>query len=337
MSPTTYYRNDDSLQLGGFYDELMRENAKWINHPILQRDATTWTSEQEYFFIDSLFHDFVVNPITVSERASVFRILEGGHRVHTIKKFMSDQLKYNGLYYSEMSLEQRDIFKYRKIRYTIYMGLTDIEEEQFILRVNMGLPIKSGEFVNMMPSIELCELARALGDRHASSLLEFTDLAGTKNLRGDTSMAMYMLLSNFIKNHLVHTERISSVLKLREDAEKYRGVRIDSAKLSDQVDNFMKIFNCLMPNNGENYNTKPSIKWPRYIIMTIQAIVMKHPDVKPEKIHEFMSVVHKHSNRFCAFQTDWKARVPTNNPAKKKSCEDRLVIFDRWFIYYNSL
>lgn len=331
MSPTTYYRNDDSLQLGGFYDELMRENAKWINHPILQRDATTWTSEQEYFFIDSLFHDFVVNPITVSERASVFRILEGGHRVHTIKKFMSDQLKYNGLYYSEMSLEQRDIFKYRKIRYTIYMGLTDIEEEQFILRVNMGLPIKSGEFVNMMPSIELCELARALGDRHKSSLLEFTDLAGAKNLRGDTSMAMYMLLSNFIKNHLVHTERISSVLKLREDAEKYRGVRIDSAKLSDHVDNFMKIFNCLMPNNGENYNTKQFIKWPRYIIMTIQAIVMKHPDVKPEKIHEFMSVVHKHSNRFCAFQTDWKARVPTNNPAKKKSCEDRLVIFDRWY------
>ena len=256
--------------------------------------------------------------------------------MHTIKKFMSDQLKYNGLYYSEMSLEQRDIFKYRKIRYTIYMGLTDIEEEQFILRVNMGLPIKSGEFVNMMPSIELCELARALGDRHKSSLLEFTDLAGAKNLRGDTSMAMYMLLSNFIKNHLVHTERISSVLKLREDAEKYRGVRIDSAKLSDRVDKFMKIFNCLMPNNGENYNTKPLIKWPRYIIMTIQAIVMKHPDVKPEKIHDFMSVVHKHSNRFCAFQTDWKARVPTNNPAKKKSCEDRLVIFDRWFIYYNS-
>jgi|TARA_B110000459_G_C16503523_1_gene444520 hypothetical protein len=331
MSNTTYYRNDDSLQLGGFYSELMREDAKWINHPILQRDPSTWSPEQEYFFIDSLFHDFVVNPITVSERGSIYRILEGGHRVHTIKKFMGNELKYQGMYFREMPIKDRDTFNYRKIRYTIYGQLQDLEEEQFILRVNMGLPINSGEFINMMPSIKLCELSRVLGERHRDSLLKFTDLAGTKNLRGDTSMAMYMILSNFIKMDLVQTERITSVLKLREDAEKYRNVPIDSGKLSDQVDNFMKIFQCLIPNNGENYNTKPLIKWPRYIIMTVQSMVMKYPDLKPERIHEFMKIVHKHSSRSCTTQQDWKARVPDSHVANKKSCDARVEVFKRWY------
>jgi hypothetical protein len=155
MTSAKYNRNDDSMMCGSFHDELTRADGKWINHPILQRDPSTWSTEQEYFFIDSLFNDFVVNPITVSERDAVFRILEGGHRVHTIKKFMGNEMKYNGLYFKEMSTTIRDIFKYRKIRYTIYQGLSNLEEEQFILRVNMGLPINSGEFVNMMPSIEL--------------------------------------------------------------------------------------------------------------------------------------------------------------------------------------
>lgn len=326
-----YSRQDLVMSLRSLYDKLTEEDTRWENHHILQRDPTTWSKEQEELFIDSLYHDFVVNPITVSKRGGRFRILEGGHRVHTIKKWLGNQIKYNGFYFNQLPLEDRYVFDDRIVRYTVYTGLTDLEEEQFILRVNMGLPINSGEFVNMMPSIELCELARTLGDRHASSLLEFTDLAGTKNLRGDTSMAMYMILSNFIRNDLVLTERISSVLKLREDAEKYRGVQIDSAKLSDQVDNFMKIFHCLMPNNGENYLNKPLIKWPRYIVMTIQAIVMKYPDVKPEKIHDFISLVHKHSNRFCPTQQDWKARVPESHLAKKKSCEQRVEIFERWY------
>lgn len=333
MTSAKYNRNDDSMMCGSFHDELTRADGKWINHPILQRDPSTWSDEQEYFFIDSLFDDFVVNPITVSERDAVFRILEGGHRVHTIKKFMGNEMKYNGLYFKEMSTTIRDIFKYRKIRYTIYQGLSDIEEEQFILRVNMGLPINSGEFVNMMPSIELCELARVLAERHAPTLIEFTDMAGTKNLRGDASMAMYMLLSNFIKNDLVQTERISSVLKLREDAEKHRGVPLDTEKLSNQIDKLMSIFDRLIPTNREdNYTKKPQIKWPRYIIMTIQAILMKFPDVEASAIREFISIVHGHTSKFCPVKNYWKASVPDAHLAAKKFCEQRCTVFERWYV-----
>ena len=326
-----YSRQDLVMTLRALFEELMKGDTRWENHHILQRDPTTWSKDQEELFIDSLYYDFVVNPITVSKRGGRFRILEGGHRVHTIKKWLGNQIKYNGFYFDQLPLEDRYIFDDRVVRYTVYTGLTDLEEEQFILRVNMGLPINSGEFVNMMPSIELCELSRVLGDRYAKSLIEYTDLAGTKNLRGDTSMAMYMVLSNFIKSELIHTERISSVLKLREDAERYRGISLDTGCLTNQVDNFMKIFRCLMPSNKENHIKKPLVKWPRYIVMTIQAIVMKYPNVKPETIHDFIKVVHSQGSRFCPIKNDWKTRIPDANPAKRSACEQRLQVFERWY------
>ena len=321
-------RNDDSMNLSSFFSELTRTDQLWTNHPILQRNPDTWTNEQERFFIDSLYLDFVVNPITVSRRDNSFRILEGGHRVHTIKKFMSNTFQYNGLYLNEMTLSDQDRFNYRKIRYTVFTGLTDLEEEQFILRVNMGLPINSGEFVNMMPSIPLCELSRILGDRHSDSLLEFTKMAGTKNERGDTSMAMYMILTNFVEEKLVHTERISSVLKLREHAEKFRGVELDTRGLSEEVDNFIKCFDRLMPTNKGNAD-HPFIKWPAYVIMTIQAIIMKYPSVRYSTIHKFMSIVHGSGNSETT--RDWKSRVPNNNPSKKTACEERCKVFENWY------
>jgi hypothetical protein len=323
-------RNDDSMNLSSFFSELMRTDQLWTNHPILQRNPDTWTSEQESFFIDSLYLDFVVNPITVSRRGNSFRILEGGHRVYTIKKFMSNRFQYKGLYLKDMELSDQDRFNYRKIRYTVFTGLTDLEEEQFILRVNMGLPINSGEFVNMMPSIQLCELSRTLGNRHGNSLLEFTKMAGTKNERGDTSMAMYMILTNFIEDKLVHTERISSVLKLREHAEKFRGVELDIRGLSEKVDKLIKCFDRLMPTNKSNTGD-PFIKWPAYVVMTIQAIIMKYPSVCYSTIHTFMSIVHGSGNSETT--RDWKSRVPNNNPAKKTACEERCKVFERWYTY----
>lgn len=248
--------------------------------------------------------------------------------MHTIKKFMSNMFQYNGLYLNEMTLSDQDRFNYRKIRYTVFTGLTDLEEEQFILRVNMGLPINSGEFVNMMPSITLCELSRILGDRHSDSLLEFTKMAGTKNERGDTSMAMYMILTNFIEEKLVHTERISSVLKLREHAEKFRGVELDTRGLSEEVDNFIKCFDRLMPTNKGSAD-HPFIKWPAYVVMTIQAILMKYPSVRHNTIHQFMSIVHGSGNSETT--RDWKSRVPNNNPSKKTACEERCEVFERWY------
>lgn len=322
-------RNDDSMNLSSFFSELMRKDQLWRNHPILQRQPDTWTSEQETFFIDSLYLDFVVNPITVSRRGNSFRILEGGHRVYTIKKFMSDELKYNGLYLSEMSPSDQDRFNYRKIRYTVYTGLTDLDEEQFILRVNMGLPIKSGEFVNMMPSIELCELSRTLGERHIDRLLAFTSMAGAKNKRGDASMSMYMILTNFIKNKLVHTETISSVLELRVHAEKFRGVKIDVESLSENVDRFMKCFDQLLPTNKINTKT-PFIKWPAYIFWTVQLIIMKYPSMPSGTIHRFMQIVHDRGKS--ETKRLWNEKIPKNNPGKGNHCEDRCAVFEGWYL-----
>ena len=322
-------RNDDSMNLSSFFTELMREDQMWGNHPILQRQPDTWTSEQETFFIDSLYLDFVVNPITVSRRGNSFRILEGGHRVYTIKKFMSNELKYNGLYLSEMSKSDQDHFNYRKVRYTDYTGLTDLDEEQFILRVNMGLPIKSGEFVNMMPSIELCELSRTLGERHIDSLLAFTKMAGTENKRGDASMSMYMILTNFIKKRLFHTESISSVLQLRVHAEKFRGVKLDVNSLSEDVDKFIECFNQLLPTNKSNTKT-PFIKWPAYIVWTVQLIMIRYPSMPGETIYRFMNVVHGRGNS--ETKRLWTACVPKNNPGIEKHCVERCAVFERWYL-----
>lgn len=62
--------------------------------------------------------------------------------------------------------------------------------------------------------------------------------------------------------------------------------------------------------------------------MTIQAILMKFPDVEADAIREFISVVHGHTSKFCSVKNYWKASVPDAHLAAK-SFANNAALFSR--------
>lgn len=113
-----------------------------------QRDYC-WSSQDKESLIDSIFNQVDIGKIVFVER-DIFQpleILDGKHRLSTIKEFYEDKLLYKGKKYSELSRKDQRYFQ----GYHLPMAILSTDDDKYILRQFIRLNTSG----RVMPSEEI--------------------------------------------------------------------------------------------------------------------------------------------------------------------------------------
>jgi len=128
--------------------------------PEYQRELV-WTEEDEVSLIESIFNHvdigkfvFIQRPYNV-DRKEMYEILDGKQRLTALSRFYTDQFKYKGYYYSQLSWA----LKYHFINHPVSVAvlnkdtLTQKEIYDYFLRLNMGGKAVNVEHLNKVKDL----------------------------------------------------------------------------------------------------------------------------------------------------------------------------------------
>ena len=96
-----------------------------------QRDYC-WSLEDKVNLIDSIFNQVDIGKIVLVERdvMTPLEVLDGKHRLSTIKEFYEDKLLYKGKKFSELSRKDQRYFQ----QYHLPMAILNTDDDEYILR-----------------------------------------------------------------------------------------------------------------------------------------------------------------------------------------------------------
>jgi len=316
-----------------FYDLYKTENIPWIPHPHLQRNSNTWPKGMNQKIIESIVTNKLVNPIIISNQpdGKAF-ILEGAHRSDEIVNFIDNNFAVYGKKISQWTACERELFMRKSIKIVAYHGLSCRDEEDIMKRVNLGLQFTIGEHINATPSIPICNLAKKLGDRYQRTLIENTKCL-QDNIRGESSLFAFMILRNFMDKRMISTEQPKPEMAAEylDKIEEYRFREFSESDLTHKFGLLMRVF---------EQPPLPSLKlhagkYTRYMVMTIQHILIENPNVRPLRIRRFLEDLYTTPKTFrkghqMGYISEWFDNVPSSNPSSVKKCQKRGEAFKMW-------
>ena len=309
-------------------------DGSWKLHGI-QRNDTTWKPEEYRKTIQSIFSNILISPFVGSLQADgvTTHLLDGGHRTLAMIKFVNNEFKVcapstNTLcLYKELPDVDKKVFDDRRPLHTfVYTNLTKAQEELLFFRLNIGLPLSSGEAVRAFHTIPMCILASELSEEFDWVIQGKIDRAVThNNERHDTASWILLILQNFHEGKIVLGENPgpSKQAENLKRCERYRDTVINQAVLEEQTSFLMKILK----------DKRIKKKFPSYVIPTIQCIMLRHPTVTTELISSFLfDMLSDMDSSANPLVKDWldHGRGKVSNPAKPNHCGSRADIFDLW-------
>jgi len=111
---------------------LNRIYSEGVNFDVYYQRDYCWSLEDKVNLIDSIFNQVDIGKIVLVER-DIFEpleVLDGKHRLSTIKEFYEDKLLYKGKKFSELSRRDQRYFQ----GYHLPMAILSTDDEEYILR-----------------------------------------------------------------------------------------------------------------------------------------------------------------------------------------------------------
>ena len=124
--------------------------------PDYQR-AYVWSSKQQANYLESLSKNMpLFGPvINIDTRTGDQWIMDGQNRIMTIYRFLSDEIKYKDIYFSELPDHEKRKIKNMKMSYTETRDWTRNQCQDFFMRIQEGVKLKYGELIHAKPENEL--------------------------------------------------------------------------------------------------------------------------------------------------------------------------------------
>jgi len=303
-------------------------SGKWKLHPI-QRNDETWNDELYFMAIDSLFKNLLISNFVISLHSSTEGyILDGGHRTRALLNFIDNKIGLRTgdgrkVFWDELCDSDQEIFYDKPISIVVYENLSPRDEEESFFRLNLGLNLGIGDYINAYNTIPLCALAKELGLKYAEDLkLNFNKVIVNENVFADSSTIMMVLLENFQTGTLKRGEKpsISKRAEIQTMCEGFRDAEFDADDIRKKVQKLMDI---VTPRVIDK-------KWLCVILPSVQAIMLADPECDPQDVRDFLIDVHNFDTSY--FYKRWfsisRRMVP--NPSIPSFCNQRAKMFFEW-------
>ena len=317
------------LRIGTLRIRDLRDAQRYTTHDIL-RDDTIYDQQAAEDVILSIVEGIGIGHVTTTSKdGKTFKYITGGQRIRAILRFMADELKVTGprtqrlRKFSEWCAEDRERFEQKKIILHSYIGLTDEQEYKLYIRSNKWQEKPShGEFVLAGEKLApMCKLACDLSDRYHDDLKNVSHVFGSRSDKRKTSLSWTLImLSNFHNGQVLYGRKLTWK-KNDELCESYHGKPIDAEMLTERFEELMRIVRM----------KKTNMKYPSYVLATVQAIMLAGDDYTAEQVTDFLCDMldrNKHGD----LHTRWNTLIETpgldaNHPS---SCISRAQIFKDW-------
>jgi len=113
--------------------------------PDSQREKE-WIYEQDLHFIKSIFENKPLGSIILNKKNDKIFILDGQHRIDSIRKFYKNEIKLFELNFTELDEDWKKIFLETKIYIKEYENLPEKDMKNIIISINEG--IKNDNIIN---------------------------------------------------------------------------------------------------------------------------------------------------------------------------------------------
>jgi len=120
--------------------------------PDSQREKE-WIYEQDLHFIKSIFENKPLGSIILNKKNDKIYVLDGQHRIDSIRKFYKNEIKLFELNFSELDEDWKKIFLETKIYIKEYENLSDKDMKNIIISINEG--IKNDNIINNKDTEEI--------------------------------------------------------------------------------------------------------------------------------------------------------------------------------------
>lgn len=121
--------------------------------PDSQREKE-WVPEQDINFIKSIFENKPLGSIVLNKKNNKIYILDGQHRIDSIKKFYFNEINLLNHTYNQLDDDWKKIFLETKIYIKEYIDLSDKDMKNIIISINEGIKndniIKNDETINII-------------------------------------------------------------------------------------------------------------------------------------------------------------------------------------------
>ena len=120
--------------------------------PDSQREKE-WVYEQDLHFIKSIFENKPLGSIILNKKNDKIYVLDGQHRIDSIRKFYKNEIKLFELNFTELDDDWKKIFLETKIYIKEYENLSDKDMKNIIISINEG--IKNDNIINNKDTEEI--------------------------------------------------------------------------------------------------------------------------------------------------------------------------------------
>lgn len=267
----------------------------WQLHPRHQRYDHTWTEENRELYIDSVEKNIAqASTITLSIKIDAqgreqTYILDGGHRIDTIKRFCGEKGEEfmfrdpHGRLYSDFNDDTKLNFDGRLITVVTYRNLTEEQEDLLFMRINRHLELAQGETINAQKSVPICLLAHQMAEKYKHVLCnEKVGLGYCNGERMEEKAFVFVLCINFILGRVQIYEKPGT--KVLSEIERYRFIQPLSLNEKTKLEKeFVTLFNTI--------NVPMSSKFKFHDLLVAQWLMLNAPeDLSSYK--RFMKAVH---------------------------------------------
>jgi hypothetical protein len=135
--------------------------------------------EKQRNLVDSVFYGFPIPSLIMNKiNRTRLEVYDGRHRIETLWRFFNDCFQWNGRFYSELSEDDKRIFRERTIPATITQNATNVQLGDMFIRLNSGAPLKDYDLLWAKRDEPLVSATRRLvcGNARLSAALGGQDL-----------------------------------------------------------------------------------------------------------------------------------------------------------------
>lgn len=258
-------------------DKIFRRRDRLDLNPDFQR-TPVWSDERQQKFLDTILKRWNVPKVyfrVIDEEH--FECIDGQQRLIAIFRFYSDDLhlskkfsdQYGGMYYKDLPDKIKDIFDDYELQIEEIRNATDEEVEDLFQRLQLGMPLNSGEKLNAI-SGDIRDFAKRLSEH------EFL----TKKI--SISIARNALLNIVAQICLLEIKGISNAkfVDLKDLFERYKTFNKEG-KIAKKI---IKVLNYLNLSFDEKYSELKNRASVVSIYLLISKLIEKSSLKGKEKI-----------------------------------------------------
>lgn len=122
-----------------------------INFPVFQR-GSIWFEEKKKLLIDSIFKGIDIPKLYLQKTKGGWDCIDGHQRINTVVGFFDGEFEYNGNVFEDLTDKEKEVFENYKLTISEITEITEDEIRTLFIRLNLGIPINSGEKLNAIKS-----------------------------------------------------------------------------------------------------------------------------------------------------------------------------------------